>query len=377
MSRKIASHYALINGRLERGIVVSVDDNNTITDVSQHDNIDSLASVEFFPGVLIPGMINAHCHLELAYLSGAIAEGAGFAGFAREIGRVRGNYTTEERLRAASVADARMWEEGVAAVVDIANDELVMPIKERSHIEYHTRFELFGLGNTSFDSLTDICSRHERCSVTPHSTYSVQDAPFRAIADSGNEALSIHFLESAAEGELYQRCGSLWEWYSRMGWECDFLGYGSPTKRIVESIPQRRSTLLVHNAMASDSDVKMIGDHFTTPATWVLCPESNRYISGITPPVDMLRQTGARIAIGTDSLASARTLSMIDNMRLLGNIPLEEMLSYATINGAQALGIDDRMGSIEVGKRPGLAVIEGVDLSNMTLTPDSQAHRIV
>jgi cytosine/adenosine deaminase-related metal-dependent hydrolase len=162
-----------------------------------------------------------------------------------------------------------------------------------------------------------------------------------------------------------------------MGWECDFLGYGSPTKRIVESIPQIRSTLLVHNAMASDSDVKMIGGHFTTPATWVLCPESNRYISGLTPPVDMLRQTGARIAIGTDSLASARTLSMIDNMRLLGNIPLEEMLSYATINGAQALGIDDRMGSIEVGKRPGLAVIEGVDLSNMTLTPDSQAHRIV
>jgi cytosine/adenosine deaminase-related metal-dependent hydrolase len=92
--RRIASHYALINGELERGIVVEVDDRGSITRVSHHDNIDNIASVEFYPGILIPGMINAHSHLELAYLRGAIAEGTGFAGFAREIGRVRGNFTT-------------------------------------------------------------------------------------------------------------------------------------------------------------------------------------------------------------------------------------------------------------------------------------------
>ena len=121
--RRIASHYALVNGALKRGIVVEVDDLGTITRVSQHDNIDNIASVEFYPGILIPGMVNAHSHLELAYLRGAIAEGSGFAGFAREIGRVRGNYTTEERLHAASVADSEMWHEGVEAVMDIANDD--------------------------------------------------------------------------------------------------------------------------------------------------------------------------------------------------------------------------------------------------------------
>jgi imidazolonepropionase-like amidohydrolase len=86
---------------------------------------------------------------------------------------------------------------------------------------------------------------------------------------------------------------------------------------------------------------------------------------------------GARIAIGSDSLASSRTLSIVENLRQLGDIPLEELLSYATINGACALGIEDRIGSIEVGKRPGLVVIESADLHNLRLTPESQAHRIL
>jgi hypothetical protein len=150
--RKIASHYALINGSLERGIVVEVDNQGTITNITRHDNIDNIAGVEFYPGILIPGMINMHCHLELSYLRGAIAEATGFAGFAREIGRVRGNYSNEERLRAASVADSEMWREGVEAVCDIANDALIMPVKESSKIEYHTLFEAFGLLTNSIDT---------------------------------------------------------------------------------------------------------------------------------------------------------------------------------------------------------------------------------
>jgi cytosine/adenosine deaminase-related metal-dependent hydrolase len=375
--RRIASHYALVNGALERGIVVEVDDHDTIISITRPENMDSVAGVEFFPGVLIPGMINAHCHLELSYLRGAIAEATGFAGFAREIGRVRGNYTTKERLHAASVADSTMWHEGVEAVVDIANDDLVMPIKERSNIEYHTLFEVFGLTTQSTEAHKAMASKYKHGGTTPHSTYSLQDGIFRTVAQQGREPLSIHFLESDAESELYRKSGSLWEWYTRMGWECDFLDYGSPTKRIVASVPVDRATMLIHCCKAKPEDVKMISEHFHTPATWVLCPESNRYISGLTPPINMLRDMGAQIAIGTDSLASARHLSMVENMRLLGNIPLAELLTYATLNGAKALGIADKKGSIEVGKQPGLSVISGVDLHEMRLTEDSVSTRII
>lgn len=375
--RKIAAHYTLIDGELCRNIVVSVDDHRRVVAVDRVTSLDNMASVEFYPGILIPGMVNAHCHLELSYLRGAIAEKSGFAGFARAIGAVRNNFTSEERLHAASVADAQMWEQGIEAVIDIANDDLVLPVKERSHIEYLTLFEVFGLTTQHVDNHKNMASKWTQSSITPHSTYSLQDATFRNAVNENNSIVSIHLLESKAEIELYQRQGSLWEWYERMGWECDFLSYASPAKRIVESIAHDKRVVLVHGCEATSDDINTIDKHFTAPATWALCPESNRYISYAKPPVEMLRSMGSHIAIGTDSLASARELSMIENMRLLGNIPLAEMLTWATKNGAEAMGLSSKIGTIEVGKSPGLVLVEDVDLHNMRLTPQSRTHRIL
>ena len=86
---------------------------------------------------------------------------------------------------------------------------------------------------------------------------------------------------------------------------------------------------------------------------------------------------GVNLAIGTDSLASARRLSMADNMLLLGDIPVERLLTYATINGAKALGIEATKGSIEVGKCPGLVIVEGVDYTTMRLTPEVRTYRLL
>ena len=374
--RRIASHYTLYNGELERNIVVEVDDRGTITNILRCDAIDSMASVEFFPGILIPGMVNCHCHLELSYLKGAIAEGEGYGGFARSIGAVRNNFTTEERIRSARLADAQMWEEGVEAVADIANDDLVMEVKTQSKIEYHTLFEFFGLNNRDVEPHFDLANRYPRSYVTPHSTYSVQDEPFRQICARNSSLLSIHLLESDAEEGLYHGRGSLHEWYQRMGWVCDFLKYESPAGRIAKSVNPKSYLLLVHNTRATAKDIATVESH-TKSGTWVLCPESNRFISNDKPPVDMLKEMGVKIAVGTDSLASARSLSMIENLRLLGNHPLRELLTWATLNGAKALGIDGMKGSIEIGKRPGLVVIEGADLHNLCLTPESVAHRII
>ena len=374
--RRIASHYTLYNGELERNIIVEVDDRGTITNILRCNAIDSMASVEFFPGILIPGMVNCHCHLELSYLKGAIAEGEGYGGFARSIGAVRNNFTTEERIRSARLADAQMWEEGVEAVADIANDDLVMEVKTQSKIEYHTLFEFFGLNNRDVEPHFDLANRYPRSFVTPHSTYSVQDEPFRQICARNSSLLSIHLLESDAEEGLYHGRGSLHEWYQRMGWECDFLKYESPAGRVAGCIDRKCRMLLVHNTRATAEDIATVESH-TKNGTWVLCPESNRFISNDRPPVELLRKSGVAIAVGTDSLASARSLSMIENLRLLGNHPLRELLTWATLNGAKALGIDGMKGSIEIGKRPGLVVIEGADLHNLCLTPESVAHRII
>ena len=376
MKRKIASHYALINGRLERGIVVEVEASGIITDIIHATALDSMAGVEFYPGILTAGFINAHCHLELSYLRGAIAEGLGYGGFASAIGAVRGGYSDQERIHAAEVADALMWQQGVEAVADIANDELVMEVKRQSKIEYHTLFEFFGLRNSSTEGHLTMAQRHPNSHVTPHSTYSVQDAPFRDICLKNRELMSLHFLESKSEAELFSLRGSLWQWYERMGWECDFMRYGTPTERVTQCVSSDTRLLLVHATEATKADIEHIESH-TTKATWVLCPESNRYISNACPPVELLRDAGARIAIGSDSLASARTLSIVDNLKLIDSIPLADLLTYATLNGATALGIEREKGSIEVGKRPGLVVIEGADLNELRLTDEASSRRII
>lgn len=376
MKRRLAAHYALINGELKRNIVVELDASGTITSITRCESIDNMASVEFFPGILIPGMVNLHCHLELSYLRGAIEEQSGFAGFARAIGAVRGNFSEEQRLHAASVADSTMWQEGIEAVLDIANDDLIMPIKERSKIEYHTLFELFGLGCNSLEKHVAMAAKWSNSTITPHSTYSLQDQIFKQSCKANNSTISIHFLESDAEKELYSGEGSLSAWYERMGWQCDFLGYTTPTRRLVESIDPGRSVVLVHGCKATEEDVALLDSHFHEGVTWVLCPESNRFISNDRPPVDMLRERGARIAIGTDSLASARSLSMIENLRLLGNVPINELLSWATKGGAEALGAE-HLGELAVGKRPGIVLIEGADLHTLTLTPESTSRRLL
>ncbi len=374
--RRIAAHYLIDRGEVMPRPVVTLDDGGRILRVEQWCQLDSLAHTEFYAGALCAGFVNAHCHVELSYLRGAIERGSGFAGFARAIGQVRGNFSAEERQRALQAADARMWSEGVQAVADIVNGDSSFATKRHSKIYYKSFAELFGLNNVA-DTVMPLC-QHENCSATPHSTYSVQDAAFRSVAmQAAHEPLSIHFMESPDEQALYFGEGSLAAWYGRMGWECDFLHYGSPARRITESLERSRRLLLVHNCCVSEDDILLINNYFENPVAWVLCPRSNDYISGLKPPVELLLRHNAMICVGTDSLASNDSLSMIEELKML-RVPLAEALKWATINGARALGLEAEMGSIEVGKRPGIVLIEGVeDTAGLHLTPNATSRRLI
>ena len=122
-------------------------------------------------------------------------------------------------------------------------------------------------------------------------------------------------------------------------------------------------------------DIDLIMEHFTAPVYWCLCPRSNRYISRLEPPVELLRRNGLNICLGTDSLASNDRLSVLEEMKLLSGVPLPELLGWATAGGASALGMDD-MGRVAVGLRPGLSVITGIDYGRMTLTAASAIRRL-
>ena len=375
--RRIAAHFLVDCGRVVPHPVVTLDDEERIVSLEQWQQLDSLSSTEFYAGVLCAGFVNAHCHLELSYLRGAIARGTGFAGFARAIGQVRGNFLAEERQRALQAADARMWSEGVQAVADIVNDDSSFQRKEQSRIYYKSFAELFGL-NSVADAVKHLCTL-PNCSPTPHSIYSVQDDAFRSVAELAADApLSIHFMESPDEAALYSGEGSLAAWYERMGWRCDFLHYGSPARRITASLSENKRLMLVHNCCASEEDIELINNHFVNPVAWVLCPRSNDYISGLKPPVELLRRHSDMICVGTDSLASNDSLSIIEELKMFEGVPLAEVVKWATINGARALGLEKEIGSVEVGKRPGLVLIEGVEYADgLRLTPRSTSRRII
>ena len=375
MPRKIASNWLWTPEGFLRRPLVTLDDGGRILDVRTCDAPDREPFTEFHAGLLTPGFVNAHCHLELSALRGRIPEGCGFAGFARAMGEVRGLADEEERRAAIAAADAEMTRGGIVAVGDIANGEAAFDVKSAGRIAYRTFAEFFGLRTMAADSLRPLL-RHPRTSLTPHSVYSVQDAPFRVLCAEGTAPLSIHFMESPAEAELFAGRGPLHEWYARAGFACDFLHYGS-AERLVRSIPAERPLILVHACCVGEEEVRRILAHFTAPVYWCLCPRSNRYISRLEPPVALLRSLGARICLGTDSLASNRSLSLLDELRALGGVPLRESLRWATLGGAEALGLDDALGTVAPGKRPGLNLLTGLDFERMALTPDTRVKPLL
>ena len=284
----------------------------------------------------------------------------------------------EDRLRALEAADARMWHEGVQAVADIVNGETSFAAKARSAVRYRSFAEVFGL-NASTEAVRPLL-QYPDTTLTPHSTYSIQDTVFsEVVSDAANDPLSIHFMESDDETALFRGEGSLAAWYGRMGWRCDFLSHGSPAGRVADMVPRGRRVLLVHGCRVGEAEYDLVSDRLGQTLWWVLCPRSNDYISGLRPPVELLRRHGARICVGTDSLASNECLSMVEELKLLDGVPLEEAVAWATVNGAQALGLDGGIGSIEAGKRPGLVLIENLsyDSAGAHLTAESRSRRLV
>ena len=372
--RRIASHYLIDRGQITPRPLISVDDEGRIVSVEQWQQLDGSHHTEFYSGALSAGFVNAHCHIELSYLRGAIAQGTGFAGFARAIGQVRGGFSVQERERALRAADATMWAEGVQAVGDVVNGDSSYAMKSQSPIRYHSFAEMFGL-RSSIDAIVSLVEL-PNTSPTPHSTYSLQQEAFTSVAAmAGSNPLSIHFMESPDERALYSHSGSLWSWYERMGWQCDFLHYGSPARRLCGSLDASQRLMLVHNCCIEEEDVATIEAYFNHPVAWVLCPRSNDYISGLRPAFELLRRHRALICLGTDSLASNTSLSMLEEIKALPEVPLAERFEWATLGGARALGMDDELGSIEVGKRPGIVHIEG--FSQEELLPSASARRII
>ncbi len=377
--------------------VITVDNTGTITDVSDGaaDQTETLKA-EQHEGILVPGFVNCHCHLELSHLRGLIPEHRGIVYFIGEINRRR-DVSAEEIRRAVAEAEQEMVLAGTVAAGDISNNSLTAPLKINSPIVWYTFVEVFGFhpsrAEKAMASALQVKHTFDKlrlpASIVPHSPYSVSDRLFAMIAGLSREEsaiLSMHNQESDAENRFYtDGTGPLLEHLQHnLGFDTSHWRPPShnPPASCLLKLPAEKPLLLVHNTFTSEEDLRMIHQLRPNPNTWlVLCPNSNLSIENQLPPVELFRTGKIPICLGTDSLASNKTLSIFEEMKTLHlnfpEIPFEELLAWGCLNGAKALQCDDKVGSLEVGKKPGIVLITGVDPENPRLTSGSRAIRLV
>ncbi len=349
--------------------------------------------VEKLHGILCPGFINAHCHLELSHMKAHIPKHTGLVDFVLKVVTER-HYAEHDILEAIEEAEDEMLQNGIVAVGDICNNTLTIPQKNKGRLAYHNFIEASGFipefAKERFDKSLEILeeyratnneqqitSNKKRETIVPHAPYSVSPEIFSMIDNlPNNDLLTIHNQETAAENEFFKKgTGDFLRLYQQMGIDISFFKPSEKTslQSWLPYFTKQQSLILVHNVTTSAEDVEFIkrATNNQKQETFLcLCPNANIYISNTLPDVNMLMQHTDKIVLGTDSLASNNQLSILAEIKTLQQnfkeINLATLLKWATSNGAKALQMDDKLGNFEKEKQPGVILIDETGLEKVT-----------
>ncbi len=364
-----------------QGVVVDI-----IEEKDAGDGITKLA------GFLSPGFINAHCHLELSHMKGMIPMHTGLTEFILQIVQLR---KSEDDIIYQSIAAAekQMWENGIVAVGDICNNEYSLLQKKKGSLQYHNFIEISGvpafIAQNRIQAGIDLVNKFKAelqlpntasaaSTIVPHAPYSVSAELFNLINDqTAHQLLSIHNQETMEENELFQYgTGAFMDMFQQMNIDASSF-QPSGTSSLQKWVPyfnKEQSLLLVHNVVTNTNDMDFLNKQQSLGKTCYLClcPNANLYITNSLPDLQALLPYSNAMVIGTDSLASNHQLSVWEEIKVLKKhyptVDTSLLLQWGTINGARALKMEDQLGSFEIGKQPGLVLIEGTenkeDLSN-------------
>ena len=342
--------------------------------------------IQYFEGILSPGFVNAHCHLELSHMKGMIPAHTGLQEFVKQIVALR--QVAPEAIQEAIVnAEAEMMANGIVAVGDISNTLDTLTQKAKHNLAYYSFVELYDLDPTrAADKILaglEIQKKFQencvRASLVPHAPYSVTNELWNLLsAHFGIHTISLHNQETPDENDFFKtKTGSFLGMYERTKVNLDFFEATglSALQSVLPIFKKAHHGILVHNSFTSAEDIQAVHAAMDN-AFWCLCPNANQYIEQTMPPIELLRSEKAKVVIGTDSYASNWSLNILDELKTIQQhhpqIPLAEMLGWATLNGAQALQMDKHLGSFEKGKKPGVVLIKGVDDINDLKNASSQ-----
>ncbi len=370
MSRFIKANLIITNAGipLTNG-VVEVADSGLVLGI--HENLNtSKFHVEEYSGIIVPGFVNVHCHLELSFAKDKMDNIIGIDNFINSLEQLKRDVDDNEKIEHIKLAISELENNGIVAVGDILNTSLTADYKKDSKMLFRNYIETFGLdpknAQQRFNKALDISCLFNNSSIVPHSTYSSSHELLQLIHEHNKLEKSfstIHHQESQAENLYFSKGeGPMFNRFKNWGITIpDYVPTGRrPVENVLPFMSHNSPTLFVHNAFSEKIDFELITKHFQKPS-FAICPVSNMMIEGSLADLNLMMEMGLNICIGTDSLASNHNLNMMDEITLVmekyPEIPFETIIEWATINGAKALGFDDELGSIEVGKKPGLVLI--------------------
>ena len=339
---------------------------------------------------ILPGFVNAHTHLDLSGLRGLMPPTADFVAWLSQVIAGRRTQTPDAVAADIRLGLAECLEAGTTTIGDIAAGGLSWDILVEAPCRSVVFYELLGLSKVraqqTWAAATEWLrgrAQTPRCrpGLSPHAPYSVRTSLFRAailVASGQDLPLAIHLGESLAEIELIDRhSGPMVTFLSDMG-VFDPAGLIHSVPDLVKQVRPVRHSLFVHaNYLEPD---EMIG----AGSNIVYCPRTHSAFGHTPYPLASFVRAGARIALGTDSLASNPDLSLFREAQFVRShhpeVVPHEILRMATLNGAKALGWAADCGSLTPGKSADLAIIElgGFDTDDpaaRVLDPNARVSR--
>jgi cytosine/adenosine deaminase-related metal-dependent hydrolase len=327
---------------------------------------------------ILPGLVNAHTHLELSWMAGRVPPSASMADWIRTLLRTRregppgGEDAAEAAMRAAATAMART---GTVLAGDVSNALVSPRALVAAGIDGVVFHELLGFHSPDAPRLVaEAWERVERVardwpggglrfSVVAHAPYSVAPDLFREIARRTRRApLSVHLGESPEEVEFLRAgLGPMRRLLEDLGvWTDQWRAPGTdPVEYLAALGYVRAGTLVVHGVYLEDDALARMR---RAGAVFVTCPRSNAWVGAGAPRLARVYASGVPVAVGTDSLASSASLNLFDELaemrRVAPEVPAAALLDSATRQGARALGFGAEFGAIAPGRRAALVAVD-------------------
>lgn len=362
--KQFYSEYLFDGFQIHKNALVVLDEKDVVVQIDT--NVSSPLH-EKLGGLIMPAFVNTHCHLELSHLKGHIAKHTGLVDFLLQVNTQKGQFSENEILNRLQEGQEEMLRNGIAAVGDIANSRDTLELKIAKQLNYHTFVETFGLSEekslTRFTQSLAVFNdfqKHQTCSLVLHAPYSISESLIKLVDDfNRNKISTFHNQECGAENEFIKNGSG------------DFLrlvekilpGFTSSPKYVrsleymLDKLHYANHIILVHNTVSNKEDIK-IAKQSGKEVYWCICPNANLYIENRLPSLSIFLEEDCVLTIGTDSLASNDELNVWSELCTIKlHFPALEwqtLLQWATFNGAKALKMEHQLGSIEIGKKPGL-----------------------